>query len=158
MNTGVAMNKFTQISFLVAAATLMAGCNDKTENTTVTKYATDKCNVESIAGKPDAIVYVNPGKVEISGWAFDESKHSVVADLEIHLAGAQGQPVIAKNPVKVSRPDVAKAFNNKDLTNAGFNFTVDTSTLAKGAYGVTIDIPKGNALYVCQTKKTVVIQ
>lgn len=152
------MNKVTPISLLVVAAILMAGCNDKTENTTVTKYSTDKCNLESIAGKPDAIVYVNPGKVEISGWAFDDAKHSVAEVLEIHLAGAQGQPVIAKNPTKVSRPDVAKAFNNKDLNNAGFNFTVDTSTLAKGAYGVTVDIPKGNALYVCQTNKTVVIK
>lgn len=157
MNTGVAMNKVAPISFLAAAAILLAGCNDKTENTTVSKYATDKCNVESIAGLRDAIVYVKPGKIEFGGWAFDDSKHSVADNLEIHLAGAQGQPVIGKNPAKISRPDVVKAYNNKDLSNAGFNFTVDTSSLAKGAYGVTINIPKGNALYVCQTKKTVVI-
>jgi hypothetical protein len=157
MDTGVMMNNATTISFLVVAAALMAGCNDKTENTTITRYATDKCNVESIAGKPDAIVYVKPGKVEINGWAFDDAKHAVADDLELHISGAQGQPVVTKKPVKISRPDVAKAYNNKDLNNAGFSFTVDTSSLTKGAYGVTINIPKGNALYVCQTKKTVVI-
>lgn len=151
------MNNIRAAALLITAAVCISGCNDKTENTTVSKYSTDKCNVESIAGKPDAIVYVKPGKIEFGGWAFDDSKHSVADDLEIHLAGAQGQPVIGKNPAKISRPDVAKAFNNKDLSNAGFNFTVDTSSLAKGAYGVTINIPKGNALYVCQTRKTVVI-
>lgn len=151
------MNNATTIGFLVVAAALMAGCNDKTENTTITRYATDKCNVESIAGKPDAIVYVKPGKVEINGWAFDDAKHAVADDLEVHISGAQGQPVVTKKPVKISRPDVAKAYNNKDLNSAGFSFTVDTSSLTKGAYGVTINIPKGNALYVCQTKKTVVI-
>jgi hypothetical protein len=157
MDTGVMMNNATTIGFLVVAAALMAGCNDKTENTTITRYATDKCNVESIAGKPDAIVYVKPGKVEINGWAFDDAKHAVADDLELHISGAQGQPVVTKKPVKISRPDVAKAYNNKDLNSAGFSFTVDTSSLTKGAYGVTINIPKGNALYVCQTKKTVVI-
>jgi hypothetical protein len=157
MDTGVMMNNATTIGFLVVAAALMAGCNDKTENTTITRYATDKCNVESIAGKPDAIVYVKPGKVEINGWAFDDAKHAVADDLEVHISGAQGQPVVTKKPVKISRPDVAKAYNNKDLNSAGFSFTVDTSSLTKGAYGVTINIPKGNALYVCQTKKTVVI-
>jgi hypothetical protein len=157
MYTGEMMNNATTIGFLVVAAALMAGCNDKTENTTITRYATDKCNVESIAGKPDAIVYVKPGKVEINGWAFDDAKHAVADDLELHISGAQGQPVVTKKPVKISRPDVAKAYNNKDLNNAGFSFTVDTSSLTKGAYGVTINIPKGNALYVCQTKKTVVI-
>jgi hypothetical protein len=157
MYTGEMMNNATTIGFLVVAAALMAGCNDKTENTTITRYATDKCNVESIAGKPDAIVYVKPGKVEINGWAFDDAKHAVADDLELHISGAQGQPVVTKKPVKISRPDVAKAYNNKDLNSAGFSFTVDTSSLTKGAYGVTINIPKGNALYVCQTKKTVVI-
>jgi hypothetical protein len=150
------MSKISAVGFMAMTAVFLSGC-DKVENKTVTKYGTDKCIVDSIAGKPDAIVYVKPGRVEIRGWAFDDSKHAIAQDLQIHLTGAKGEPIIAKDPVRIDRPDVAKAYNNKELTNSGFNFNLDTSSVAPGSYGVTLHIPKDNVQYVCQSKKFVVI-
>ena len=151
------MNKISAVGFMAMTAVLLSGCNDNVENKTVTKYGTDKCFVDFIAGKPDAIVYVKPGRVEINGWAFDDSKHVIAQDLQIHLTGAKGEPIIAKDPVRIDRLDVANAFNNKELTNSGFNFILDASSLAPGTYGITLHIPEGNALFVCQSKKFVVI-
>jgi YbbR domain-containing protein len=151
------MNKISAVGFMAMTAVFLSGCNDNVENKTVTKYGTDKCSVDFIAGKPDAIVYVKPGRVEINGWAFDESKHITARDLQIQLTGAKGEPITAKDPVRIDRPDIAKAYNNKELTNSGFNFILDTSSLAPGTYGVTLHIPEGNTLFVCQSKKFVVI-
>lgn len=151
------MSKISAVGFMAMTAVFLSGCNDNVENKIATKYGTDKCSVDFIAGKPDAIVYVKPGRVEISGWAFDDSKHVTAQDLQIHLNGVKGEPIIAKDPVRIDRPDIAKAYNNKELTNSGFNFILDTSSLAPGTYGVTLHIPKRNALFVCQSKKFVVI-
>lgn len=151
------MNKLSAASFMVMAALFLSGCNDKNENTTVTTNATDKCNVESINGKTDAIVYVKRGTVEINGWAFDDAKHAVAQDLQIYLVGAQGKSLTAKDPEKIQRPDVAKVYNNKELTNSGFKFTVDTSSFVPGAYGITLKMLEVNTQSVCQSKKSLVI-
>lgn len=150
------MSKISAVGFMAVTAVFLSGC-DKVETKTLAKYGTDKCFVDSIAGKPDAIVYVKPGKVEISGWAFDDSKHVIAQDLQIHLTGVKGEPIIGKDPLRIDRPDVAKAYNNKELTNSGFNFNLDTLSLPPGSYGITLYIPDENVLYVCQSKKYIVI-
>lgn len=151
------MSKISAVGFMAMTAVFLSGCNDNVENKTVTTYSTDKCAVDFIAGKPDAIVYAKAGRVEINGWAFDESKNVTAKELQIQLTGAKGEPMIAKDPVRIDRPDIAKAYNNKELTNSGFNFILDTSSLAPGAYAVTLHIPAKNTLYVCQSKKVVVV-
>lgn len=151
------MNKISAVGFMAMTAVVLSGCSDNVDDKTVTKYGTDKCSVEAIAGKPDAIVYVKAGRVEINGWAFNESKHITAQDLQIQLTGAKGEPMTARDPVRVDRPDVAKVYNNKDLTNSGFKFILDTSSLAPGTYGVTLHIPEKNVVFVCQSKKFVVV-
>lgn len=151
------ISKISAASFMAMAAVFLSGCNDNAENKTVAAYATDKCSVDNINGKADAIVYVKPGRVEINGWAFDDAKQVIAQDLQIYLIGAQGKSLTVEDPVRIQRPDVAKAYNNKELTNSGFNFIVDTSSFVPGAYGITLKIPKGNTLSVCQSKKSVVI-
>ena len=151
------MNQKLTVGVIALLGILLSGCNNTDETNVVSKYATDKCFVDSIAGKPDTIVYIRPGKLEISGWAFDDLKHAASGELEIHMAGAQGEPIIVKDPVRISRPDVAKAFNNSALDRSGFSFTIDTSAQPPGAYGLTVDTRPGKALFVCQSKKFVVI-
>ena len=151
------MSKISAAAFMSLTAVFLSGCDDNTVSKTVTMYGTDKCSVDLISGKPDAIVYVKRGRVEIQGWAFDDARQVTAQDLQMRLTGAQGEPATAKDPVRIDRPDVAKAYNNKELTNSGFNFVLDTTALVPGAYTIALDIPKGNALYVCQSKKLVVI-
>lgn len=151
------MNQKLTVGFLVLTGMILSACDNTDGTNIVSRYSTDKCAVDSIAGKPDAIVYIKPGKLEISGWAFDDFKHTTSGELEIHMAGAQGEPIIVKNPSRISRPDLVKAFNNSALDGSGFIFTIDTSALPRGAYGLTVDTRQGKALFVCQSKKFVVI-
>lgn len=150
------MSKISAAAFISLTAVLLSGCDDNTVSKTVTMYGTDKCSVDLISGKPDAIVYVKRGKVEIQGWAFDDGGKVTAQKLQMRLTGAQGEAT-AKDPVRIDRPDVAKAYNNKELTNSGFNFSLDATALVPGAYAIALDIQNGNALYVCQSKKLVVI-
>lgn len=151
------MNRKLTVGFTFLTSMLLSACNNTDGSNIVSRYSSDKCAVDFIAGKPDTIVYVNPGKIEISGWAFDDIKHTTSGELEIHLDGAQGEPILVKNPSRISRPDLSKAFNNSALDLSGFIFNVDTSALPPGAYGLTVDTRQGKALFVCQSKKFVVI-
>ncbi|MBP5948275.1 MULTISPECIES: hypothetical protein [Pseudomonas] len=150
------MSKISAAAFMSLTAVFLSGCDDNTASKTVTMNGSDKCSVDVISGKPDAIVYVKRGKVEIQGWAFDDATQVTAQNLQMRLTGAQGEAT-AKDPVRFDRPDVAKAYNNKELTNSGYNFVLDTTALVPGAYAIALEIPKGNAMYVCQSKKLVVI-
>jgi hypothetical protein len=150
------MSKISAAAFISLTAVFLSGCDDNTVSKTVTTYGTDKCSVDLISGKPDAIAYVKRGKVEIQGWAFDEAKQVTAQNLQIRLTGAQGEAT-AKDPARIDRPDVAKAYNNKELTNSGFNFVLDTTALVPGAYAIALNIEKENGLYICQSKKLLVL-
>lgn len=150
--------KTAALSALALVVAIAAGCDQKDNKKVVTHYSTDKCFVDTIAGKGDATVYVAPGTVEISGWAVDASNQTSPKEVRLRLTGLQGSPHTFENPSRFDRPDIVKAFNNDQLKNSGFLFRADLSSLAPGGYGIIVEIPDGNALIVCQPKKALVVK
>lgn len=150
--------KIAALSLLALMGAITAGCDQKDDKKVVTHYSTDKCFVDTIAGKPDSTVYATAGIVEFSGWAVDSSKQASPKEIRLRLTGLQGLPHTYENPSRFDRPDIVKAFNNDQLKNSGFLFKADLSSLAPGGYGIIVEIPDGNALIVCQPKKALVIK
>lgn len=145
-------------SGLLLGISTLTGCDPKVENPNITHYSTDMCSVDSIGGKPDTSIYVKREKVVFAGWAVDASTKTAPKTIRLRLTGASGIPHTFENKVTVDRPDLVKAYNNKELLKSGFSIQADLSGLEPGGYGIIIEIPNGKTLLVCQPKKTLVVQ
>jgi hypothetical protein len=143
------------LAFVVLSLT---ACGDKEKNTTVTRYASDKCSLDSIGGKNDLITYGKAGSTLMAGWAYDTTTKASPKELQLRLAGATGSPETIKVTELLDRPDVVKAFNNSEILKSGFSLNADLSALKPGAYVITIEIPHGGSMLVCNTQKTLVIE
>ncbi|MCH5554948.1 hypothetical protein ABNM12_12795 [Pseudomonas syringae] len=152
------------ISFLTILSATISGCDKKPDNlssaanTKVTHYSFDKCNIDSIAGKTGASIYVNREVVEFNGWAFDPIKQEAPKEIRLRLTGYKGAPDTFKDPAIIDRPDLVKAFKNEKLLKSGFSFKADLSSFESGGYSVVIEIPGENSSSLCQSKVLLVIK
>ncbi|AHG41916.1 hypothetical protein N018_17540 [Pseudomonas syringae CC1557] len=151
-------------SFLAIASVTMTGCNDKegsqgsAATTKTTYYSSDKCNIDSIAGKTGASIYVPRGVAEFNGWAIDTANQDAPKEMRLRLTGYKGTPTTFKSPTIIDRPDLVKVFNNEKFLKSGFSFKADLSSLESGGYSVVIEIPGANSSLLCQAKVLLVIE
>ncbi|MCJ2372838.1 hypothetical protein [Pseudomonas sp. RGM 3321] len=154
----------TAICFLTLLSAIISGCDKKPDNASsspnakVTHYSFDKCNIDSIAGKTGASIYVNREVVEFNGWAFDPLKNEAPKEIRLRLTGYKGAPDTFKDPVIIDRPDLVKAFKNDKLLKSGFSFKADLSSFESGGYSVVLEIPGENSSSLCQSKVLLVIK
>ncbi|KPC32509.1 Uncharacterized protein ABJ99_4532 [Pseudomonas syringae pv. cilantro] len=152
------------LTFLAITSATLTGCNEKEGNpgnaaTTKTNYySSDKCAIDSIAGKRGTSIYVPRGIAEFNGWAFDTANQDAPKEIRLRLTGYKGTPATFKNPTIIDRPDLIKAFNNEKLLKSGFSFKADLSSLESGGYSVVIEIPGANSSTLCQTRVLLVIE
>ncbi|RMO83054.1 putative lipoprotein [Pseudomonas syringae pv. philadelphi] len=155
-------------SFLAITSATMTGCNDKEGSqgnaaaTKTTYYSSDKCNIDSIAGKispgTGASIYVPRGVAVFDGWAIDTVNQDAPKEIRLRLTGYKGTPVTFKNPAIIDRTDLVKTYNNEKLLKSGFSFKADLSSLEPGGYSVVIEIPGANSSLLCQAKVLLVIE
>ena len=152
------------LSFLAITSATMTGCNEKEgskENAAATKTtytASDKCAVDTIAGKTGASIYVPRSVVQFNGWAIDTVNQSAPKEIKLRLNGYKGDPVAFKDHTVIDRPDVARAFNNQKFLKSGFSFNADLSSLEPGGYSISFEIPGENSSLLCQSKVLLVIE
>ncbi|KAA8712191.1 hypothetical protein [Pseudomonas cannabina] len=152
------------LTFLAITSATLTGCNEKegsqgnAATAKTTYYSSDKCAIDSIAGKTGASVYVPRGLVEFSGWAIDTANQDAPKEIRLRLSGYKGTPTTFKDPVIVDRPDLVKVFNNEKLLKTGFALKADLSPLESGGYSVVIEIPGTTSSTLCQTKVLLVIE
>lgn len=102
-----------QINFKALNKNLLSGCFDKINDSSTTIIKVSKIT-----------------QITASGWAIiaDESR---AADRVIITYG-NNNLLVADAPVNLSRPDVAKSFDNPAYSHCGWSVTFDSSTLPTG--------------------------
>jgi hypothetical protein len=103
---------------------------------------TGMCSFDLIDGvKVEANVvahFQNPASSKIEGWVADMASMSHPEDARLRLENADRSGVWEVGfGTPVSRPDVAKYYKSKALTDSGFSLTTDLSSLPAGVYRVS---------------------
>ena len=100
---------------------------------------------------PNPVSAANPIKVDsgkplhIQGWASSNEETGEAFEAVYLILGNQELQALA-----VLRPDVAQLFRNPRLNNAGFEISVDTSTIPKGVYFVRlVGVTRTKIFYRC---------
>ena len=93
-------------------------------------------------------------RLEIQGWAASDEKTGEAFDGVYVIAGSRQLRALDS-----MRPDVAKYFQNPRLNRSGFEISMDTSALQRGAYALKlVGITKTGAYYRCTTQVFVRIE
>ncbi|MBI4492040.1 MAG: hypothetical protein HY690_04535 [Chloroflexi bacterium] len=89
---------------------------------------------------PTADATVKQGdKLALLGWVVDNTAGGWTGIDEVHVyRGTSADQFLGRATYGGERPDVADFFHNASWKNSGFNFTVDTSSLALGSYTLTV--------------------
>ncbi|MFS2123350.1 hypothetical protein [Pseudomonas sp. Pseusp97] len=146
-----------RVDFLISAIVLMilAGCGQEIERKAAVLNS-NKCAVDVIAGERRDVVWMRPGIISFSGWAADSNSSTVPAALNIVITDLNSNVATAyKVSGRLDRPDVVKYFNQPTLLKSGFKANIDLSGLAKGTYGVALQMPVKHGAVMCSTKKAV---
>ncbi|MBD9633597.1 MULTISPECIES: hypothetical protein [Pseudomonadaceae] len=146
-----------RVGFLISlfVLTILAGCGQDVDRKAAVLISS-KCAVDVIAGEKRDVVWMKPGVISFSGWAADSNSSTVPAALDILITDLNSN---VRTSYKVSgrldRPDVVKYFNQPTLLKSGFKANIDLSGLAKGTYGVSLQMPVKHGAIICSTKKAV---
>ncbi|MCE4068552.1 MULTISPECIES: hypothetical protein [Pseudomonas] len=145
------------VGFLISVIFLMllAGCGQEIERKAAV-LKSHKCAVDIIAGERRSVVWTKPGVIGFSGWAADSDTNTVPAALNIVITDLNSNvPTTYKVSARLDRPDVVKYFNQPALLKSGFKANIDLGGLAKGIYGIALQMPVKHGVIMCSTKKAV---
>jgi hypothetical protein len=145
---------------LTLTLALLTGCSE--EQKTMQPLGTDKqqstkCALDVVNGDKRAVVYANSDRVDFRGWAADSISTTALQKLYLVLTNRTGKNFTFAVTTRSDRPDVAKVYGHDDFLKSGFRLVANISTLPKGTYGITLQIPNRRGLTICTTKRALVI-
>ena len=120
----------TEASFKKQALALPMQLQNKTLHESNPKYNIESVNDKAIEGINE--LAVKEENLIIKGWAIDSTKEEVAKGVILKLGDKYFEAIYG-----YPRPDVAQFFKNKQLALCGFELTVATSQLEKGANPLT---------------------
>ncbi|MFJ3053737.1 hypothetical protein [Pseudomonas nitroreducens] len=135
----------------------MTGCGSDEAETAAVTTSTHTCHLDQINGSQESVVRTVPGQLNMRGWAFDRSTLTTPQDVEIVLKDTQGNVFNFPDGKRGPRPDVAKAFKQDAIKNAGFQLIADTSSLPLGIYGISVKMSEGKRTVQCEIKKNLIL-
>lgn len=139
------------IPFSLALA--MTGCGSDEAETLAVTTSTDTCHLDFINGSQERLVQLAPGRMDIRGWAFDKNTMTTPQNVEVVFKDTQGNAFNFPGGKRGERPDVAKAYNQEKVKNAGFRLVADASTLPQGIYSIMVNMSEGKRTVQCNIKK-----
>jgi hypothetical protein len=143
------------IPFSLALA--MTGCGSDESETAAIITSTNTCHLDQISGSAERVVRMAPGQMNISGWAFDISTLTTPTNVVVILKDTQGNVFNFPGSKRGARPDVAKAFKQDAIKNAGFQLVADASSLPLGIYGISVKMSEGKRTVQCEIKKNLIL-
>jgi hypothetical protein len=106
------------------------GRNVNFDDATLTVTSTNPgVNTSNPVGSFDAVSSPEPGKIRVSGWAFDPNDPTTPIGVHVYIGGPYGTPGTVSHDLgaaSVNRPDVASAYPYAGA-NHGFETTLPTS-------------------------------
>ena len=140
--------------------TLLVGCGQEpgSAGKTIIQQASTKCALDVINGVTAPVTATKTGKADFRGWAVDSNSNTVPAVLNVVLTDAKGVSFVFSGAQRSDRPDVVKAYKQEAFLKSGFRLNADVSTLAKGTYSVTLQMPLENSVIACKTKKVLLVE
>lgn len=139
--------------------TLLAGCGQEQETTAkhAPRQASNLCALDSINGVNAPVMETKTGKADFRGWAADSNSNTTPETLNVVLADTKGVSYVFSGAQRSERPDVVKATQQDAFLKSGFVLNADVSTLAKGTYGIRLEMPLSNSVVVCKTTKVLLV-
>lgn len=139
--------------------TLLAGCGQEQETAAKQppRQASNQCSLGFINGVNVPVVETKTGKANFRGWAADSNSNTSPEVLNVVLTDVKGASFVFSGAQRSKRPDVVKATQQDAFLNSGFVLNADVSTLAKGTYGVSLEMPLSNSVVVCKTNKVLLV-
>lgn len=135
---------------------IVAACTGKPD---VPLLVSKACWIDTINGKVENLVQVEPGPLHISGWAADSTNGSATDKLVIQVPGAKGNLFLAQAAQQRSeRMDVANVLGQPGYKGAGFNVVMAGSTLDPGEYGLSAAIYRPDAAAICASLKRIIVK
>lgn len=92
-------------------------------------------------------------KVKLSGWVGNINAATTPQSVWVELVGSETNYIKAIHGIK--RPDVAKYYNNTNLTDTGYEAYADLSSLAPGKYNINIVTAYEKRSFKCYTNRSV---
>lgn len=148
------------VAFIPALAlTLLSGCGQEqgTAEQKISTQLSTKCSLDAINGDGGLVVQTKTGKADFRGWAVDSNTNTTPELLNVVLTSAEGVAFVFEGGQRFARPGVVKVFKQEAFLNSGFKLNADVSTLAKGTYSVSLQMPLANSRVACKTNKTLLI-
>jgi hypothetical protein len=141
------------------ALTLLSGCGQEqgTTEQKISRQLSTKCALDFINAESRLVVQTKTGKADFSGWAVDSNTKTAPEVLNVVLTSDKGVAFVFEGGQRLARPDVAKLFKQPAFLNSGFKLSADVSTLAKGTYSVSLQMPFNNSVVACKTKKVLLV-
>lgn len=141
------------------ALTLLSGCGQEqgTAEQKINTQLSTKCSLDAINGDGGLVVQTKTGKAVFWGWAVDSNTNTTPELLNVVLTSAEGVRFVFKGGQRFARPGVVKVFKQDAFLNSGFRLSADVTSLTKGAYSVSLQMPLSNSVVMCKTKKVLLI-
>jgi hypothetical protein len=151
--------KNTVILISVLALAMLAGCGQEQETTgkTISQKLSTKCSLGVINGERGLVVQTKTGKADFRGWAVDSNTNTVPELVNVVLMDIKGVSFTFEGGARGARPDVVKAYKENAFLNSGFRINADVTTLAKGTYGISLQMPVDNGIVICKTTKVLIV-
>jgi hypothetical protein len=109
--------------------------------------ALDSINKQTVVTKVDTPVVIGENRIDIQGWAVNDSNKSAPEVVLIELSNVKNNEKYYAAAKRVNRPDIAKAFKESAYNNAGLWLNTDIKVMPPGEYLVNIiQIDNGNAI------------
>lgn len=141
------------------ALTLLSGCGQEQETAAkhAPRQASNLCALDSINGVNAPVMETKTGKADFRGWAADSNSNTTPETLNVVLADTKGVSYVFSGAQRSERHDVVKATQQDAFLKSGFVLNADVSTLAKGTYGIRLEMPLSNSVVVCKTPKVLLV-
>ncbi len=154
------VNKRNVTSLVVALmASLLVGCGEEQETVAkdLPRQESIQCALDSINGVNAPVMETKTGKADFRGWAADSNSNTTPETLNVVLTDTKGVSYVFSGAQRTERPDVVKATGQNAFLKSGFMLSANVSSLAKGTYGVRLEMPYNNNIVVCKVKKVLLV-
>lgn len=122
-------------------------------------YSVSSCAIDRLIATTAQEWSVQPEKVVLRGWAYDNITKSVPEVVRVQLASADGTIVkLSHVALRYQRDDVASYLNDTRFLYAGFEAVLDANQLAKGSYRLSIAQYTKKSQMVCETNRVLQVR
>ena len=145
---------FSKISLASLALVItLTGCSDETSKLIIS--ANDYCGINGPVAGSD---FDRKTELKPWGWAFDLSTGKIPEKIVMQIISDDNKNGITSVLTRSSRPDVAKSFGKPEVDRAGFEGKIDVSTLAAGAYQISVVQYSPDRIYICKGPSKIVLK